>query len=316
MASKARKRALPAAIMVKPVSKKAKNSRKDEELVDEQPVITPKKRKTLGMKTLPTRVSPRRACQKDAEPASKSKSKPQAKKSVPVKKRGRRKKVIEVEEDSESEAAGEDVEEKVGDEDVDEDVEEVSQASNEGETATQKVLKFKQKVREILLQGGPRSSNAEEEEQENPDDLLSRDSDDDVCAAEQSQNAQDTMDGNQSYHKHPILDSKDYCQSENVFDDDDDDEANDDLNASKMTMVPDEVDYDDDNKDLEEWWTEDPTRELTLCALWEDADCLYDMNAEGYRITGTKDVVLRKFATVLHIPREYIFKKKIVSMNE
>ena len=48
-----------------------------------------------------------------------------------------------------------------------------------------------------------------------------------------------------------------------------------------------------------------------LSTLWEDADCLYDMNADGYRITGTKDVVLRKFATVLHIPHEYIFKKKI-----
>ena len=71
-------------------------------------------------------------------------------------------------------------------------------------------------------------------------------------------------------------------------------------------MVPDQVtDFDDEDKAMDEWWTEDPSREEILCALWKGEESLYNFNVPGYRISGTKDVIIRKFATVLHVPRKY-----------
>ena len=58
-------------------------------------------------------------------------------------------------------------------------------------------------------------------------------------------------------------------------------EAPDELNDTKLRMIPDEVEYDDDTKAMEEWWLEDTSREMTQCALWKEEKSLYVLSAPG-----------------------------------
>ena len=94
-----------------------------------------------------------------------------------------------------------------------------------------------------------------------------------------------------------------------VGDDDNSDESGDDgdLDATQIRMIEHDTSvFDDPKKTHEMWWSEDSTREETLCQLWQDEKCLYVMNYPGYKDPAVRDTVLKRFSTCLHVPREYM----------
>ena len=92
------------------------------------------------------------------------------------------------------------------------------------------------------------------------------------------------------------------------------DDEKDQLNSSALRMVHQNASlFNDPTKSAEEWWTEDRTREGTLCDLWEESKWLYDFRDKGHH-REDKDTTLRRFSTILEVPREYIeFARSIQS---
>ena len=76
------------------------------------------------------------------------------------------------------------------------------------------------------------------------------------------------------------------------------------VNTSDLRMIiQDESIYDDPTKKQNDWWLEDPSREPTLITLWEEHRELYDMTYKHLLISADRPTILKKFATILSVPR-------------
>ena len=130
---------------------------------------------------------------------------------------------------------------------------------------------------------------------EQQDDDGKGDSEDELSDTENIANhSQVTMDGD-----------GEYLDGGQVAEDDESVEDEDDNDVSTLRMVPTTVDYSDPTKSHEDWWTEDTTRETALCDLWRENESLYVFNHPDHRITSKRNVILRRMATVLEVPRKY-----------
>ena len=113
---------------------------------------------------------------------------------------------------------------------------------------------------------------------------------------------QETMEGNTSYHK-------DNRYDESVSDENDHGEMEDEEEEDEgphLQMVDQSVPLIDYSKSHDAWWIEDPTREGTLCDMWAEEPDLYVLNAPGHRDSSRKDQIMRKFASVIRVPRKYM----------
>ena len=119
-----------------------------------------------------------------------------------------------------------------------------------------------------------------------------------------------TMDGDDDYLTRQNASASDKSEQE---DEDAMDEA--DMNHSKIRLVEQNTSvFDDPSKSHEDWWIEDPTREPTLCQLWQETRYLYDFTARGHQ-EEDRAQTLRRFATVLQVPREYINSEHSIIFN-
>ena len=225
------------------------------------------------------------------------------------------------------------------------DVDAILDAESECNTSSQKVKRVKNKIRKILEDAGPFEEGWVKHRDDGcgGKEMLQVDSDDDVSQEDLDEvfnNSQLTMSAGRNYVKHPILDCSSQFEENIDVDGDvesavdsqesqevesqDGDGDNDgkeagnfeegeegggyNLDISTLQMVPDNIHFGDETKAMEEWWLDDPSRERTLCKLWQEERSLYDMNAQGYRVPGTRAVILRRFSTILMVPRKYIIK--------
>ena len=53
----------------------------------------------------------------------------------------------------------------------------------------------------------------------------------------------------------------------------------------------------------DDYWDRDPTRETTLCELWEETTWLYDSSQKAH-MTESRADCMKRFATILKVPRE------------
>ena len=138
---------------------------------------------------------------------------------------------------------------------------------------------------------------------------IARDSDDepdekDDGSQSASNSSQLTMDGDQKDYVKPGADNVVIHDSDLG---EDEDETGETVDLTKLRMVPQDLeDLNVDGKTPDEFWAEDPTRETTLCTLWADEPSLYNMDHNMYRIPAHKEVIIRKFAYILKVPRKFI----------
>ena len=308
MSSRGRKRGPPPSKEPVPSAKKKKVDKKLVQDEVQSPKKPQQKRNRLGVNSgRGIRVSPRNSAKSDAASSQSlttdsGKIGSPNKHSTPVSKtanktRGRPRKVIPVEEGDNSQ--------------------------DTQTTGTQKVRNLKGRLFNILKEteksqpfayGWAKKTTPYSKET----DVLSNDSQD-ALSEEGEKSALDlsrnTLDGKGDDVKHPILDrmesnenlEPDNIEEENLADDKSECDISQDGedNCTKLRMIPEQIEFDED-KGIDEWWSDDPTRELTLCQLWEEEKDLYDLSRENYRIPGIKDIILRKFSAILKVPRKYI----------
>ena len=126
---------------------------------------------------------------------------------------------------------------------------------------------------------------------------------DDAKSERGETNVQPTMQGNVDYTALPD------SQESEVDDNGEDNESvllDLTTNSTKMRMVEQDVSlFDDPTKSHDDWWTEDVTRERTLCELWQETPYLYDMTLKGHHQNEDRPTTLMRFATILQVPRKY-----------